>query len=94
LERFGQYTLIEAKLETGRTHQIRVHMSYIKHPLAGDTVYGAARQKLRLDGQALHAAKLELIHPRTGVKTEFKSDIPEYFEAVLNDLRCSNKLPV
>lgn len=91
LERFGQYTLIEAKLETGRTHQIRVHMSYIKHPLAGDTVYGASRQKLHLEGQALHAAKLELIHPRTDVKMEFNSDLPEYFKAVLNDLRGSNK---
>jgi 23S rRNA pseudouridine1911/1915/1917 synthase len=90
-ERFGQYTLIEAKLETGRTHQIRVHMSYIEHPLAGDTVYGAARQKLNIEGQALHAAKLELIHPRTGRKMEFRSELPEYFTAVLNYLRNSNK---
>ncbi|OQB25157.1 MAG: Ribosomal large subunit pseudouridine synthase D [Firmicutes bacterium ADurb.Bin182] len=87
LERFGRYTLIEASLETGRTHQIRVHMAHIKHPLAGDTVYGASKPKLNLDGQALHAIKLELIHPGTGRKVEFTSDLPDYFAAVLSHLR-------
>lgn len=83
LERYGAYTLIEARLETGRTHQIRVHMAYIKHPVAGDTVYGAAKPRLGLDGQALHAARLELTHPGTGERMVFAARVPEYFRAAL-----------
>ena len=83
LERYGAYTLIEAKLETGRTHQIRVHMAYIKHPVSGDTIYGAAKPRLGLDGQALHAARLELTHPRTGERMVFAAKVPEYFRSAL-----------
>lgn len=66
LERFGKFTLIEAKLETGRTHQIRVHMAYIKHPLVGDKVYGPKKQPFNAEGQLLHAKTLGFVHPRTG----------------------------
>ncbi len=83
LLRFGAFTWIEAQLETGRTHQIRVHMAYIKHPVAGDTVYGPDKPKLGLDGQALHAHALQLIHPRTGEKMEFFAPLPDYFSDAL-----------
>jgi len=87
LERFGKYTLIEAKLETGRTHQIRVHMSHIKHPLVGDMVYGPKKQPLTEDGQMLHARVLGFVHPRTGEYMEFERPLPEAFEQVLRKVR-------
>ena len=87
LERFGNYTLIEARLETGRTHQIRVHMAYIRHPLAGDTVYGPKRQKLTEEGQLLHARVLGFRHPHTGEYLEFESPLPERFVRILKRLR-------
>ena len=87
LERFGKYTLIEAKLETGRTHQIRVHMSHIKHPLVGDMVYGPKKQPLTEDGQMLHARVLGFVHPRTGEYMEFERPLPEEFEQVLRKVR-------
>lgn len=87
LERFGEYTLVEARLETGRTHQIRVHMAYIGHPVVGDSVYGSRKQKFDLKGQALHAKKLGLIHPSTGEYMEFEAPLPEYFENLLSILR-------
>ena len=87
LERFGKYTLIEAKLETGRTHQIRVHMSYIRHPLVGDPVYGPKKQEFNTDGQLLHAGVLGFVHPGTGEYMEFRRDIPEEFTRVLNSIR-------
>ena len=83
LERYGAYTLVEARLETGRTHQIRVHMAHIKHPVAGDVVYGSAKPRLGLEGQALHAARLELTHPATGERMTFKAKVPEYFASAL-----------
>ncbi len=83
LERMGVYTLIAARLETGRTHQIRVHMAYIKHPVAGDDVYGNAKDPLNIGGQALHAARLTLAHPRTGEEMTFCAPIPAYFEKAL-----------
>jgi 23S rRNA pseudouridine1911/1915/1917 synthase len=86
LERYKNYTLIEARLETGRTHQIRVHMAYIKHPLVGDMVYGFKKQKFNLKGQALHAKTLGFIHPRTGEYVEFNSPLPEYFNSLINNL--------
>ncbi|MEG1548165.1 MAG: RluA family pseudouridine synthase [Clostridia bacterium] len=79
LYRFGDMTLIAAQLETGRTHQIRVHMAYIKHPVVGDTVYGRAKPQLGLDGQALHAARLELSHPQTGERIIFHAPLPDWF---------------
>lgn len=87
LERFGEYTLVEARLETGRTHQIRVHMAYIGHPVVGDTVYGSRKQKFNLNGQVLHAKKLGLIHPSTGEYMEFEAPLPQYFEELLDILR-------
>lgn len=79
----NKYSYIECKLETGRTHQIRVHMSYIGHPLLGDTVYGYSKQPFKTDGQVLHAKTLGIIHPRTKKYMEFNSDLPEYFEKIL-----------
>ena len=86
-ERFGKYTLIEAKLETGRTHQIRVHMAYIKHPLVGDRVYGPAKQSLARDGQMLHAEVLGFVHPKTGEYMEFRQPLPTEFRNLLERLR-------
>ena len=79
LERYGKYTLCAMRLETGRTHQIRVHMSYIKHPLVGDPLYGPARQPSFLGGQMLHAMILGFVHPSTGEYMEFRAELPEYF---------------
>ena len=87
LERLGKFTFIEAQLETGRTHQIRVHMTYIGHPLLGDSVYGPKKQPFNLKGQVLHARVLGFIHPRTGEYMEFKAPLPGYFEKLLKDLR-------
>lgn len=87
LERFGSYTLIECVLETGRTHQIRVHMASTGHPLVGDEVYGPAKCPFKLQGQCLHAMVLGFVHPRTGEYMEFSAPLPEYFESLLNKLR-------
>ncbi len=88
LERYRNHTLVECRLETGRTHQIRVHMASIHHPVLGDPVYGPARSKnpFHLEGQALHARILGLIHPSTGVYVEAKAPLPEYFELLLKKL--------
>lgn len=87
LERFGRFTLIEAILQTGRTHQIRVHMSYIKHPLLGDELYGPKKNQFGIHGQLLHAGVLGFIHPSTGEYMEFESPLPDVFEDVLEKLR-------
>lgn len=86
LKRYGRYTLIAARLETGRTHQIRVHMASIKHPLVGDVLYGNMKQPFGLSGQLLHARLLGFVHPGTGKYMEFESQLPAYFEAVLAKL--------
>lgn len=83
----GKYAHIECSLETGRTHQIRVHMSSIHHPLLGDTVYGPAKDPFKLTGQALHARVLGFIHPTTKEYVEFEAPLPKYFEELLNKLR-------
>ena len=91
LERFGNYTYIECQLETGRTHQIRVHMSSIHHPIVGDDVYGPAKCPFSgLQGQTLHAQVLGFIHPRTGEYMEFSAPLPEYFENLLTKLRSAS----
>ena len=92
LERFGKYTLVRAVLETGRTHQIRVHMAYMHHPLAGDELYGPRRQSSKIEGtevhgQLLHAGTLGFVHPSSGQYMEFHSELPEIFEQVLHKLR-------
>ncbi len=86
LKRFGAYTLLEARLETGRTHQIRVHMAHIRHPLVGDLVYGPQRQALFSEGQLLHAGTLGFVHPVSGTYMEFHSPVPPVFAAVLRKL--------
>ena len=88
LERFGNYTYIECRLETGRTHQIRVHMSSIGHPLLGDLVYGPRKCPVSgLEGQTLHAMVLGFIHPATKEYLEFTAPLPEYFEKLLIKFR-------
>lgn len=86
IERYRENTLVEARLETGRTHQIRVHMAYIGHPLVGDPVYGYKKQKYRLKGQALHARTLGFIHPTKGEYMEFSAPLPECFQNLLSKL--------
>ncbi|MBX9075165.1 RluA family pseudouridine synthase [Streptococcus anginosus] len=86
LERFGNYTLVELQLETGRTHQIRVHMAYIGHPVAGDEVYGS-RKTLKGHGQFLHARTLGFTHPKTGEVMEFTAEAPAIFQETLEKLR-------
>lgn len=83
LERFGEFTHLKLRLETGRTHQIRVHMAYIGHPVAGDDVYGPKKVITELSGQCLHARKIGFIHPITREYLEFSSQLPEYFEKFL-----------
>lgn len=87
LERFGNYTYIECELETGRTHQIRVHMASIGHPILGDLVYGPAKCPFKLQGQTLHAKILGITHPATGEYMEFDAPLPEYFIDLLEKLR-------
>lgn len=93
IERLKTSTLVKCILETGRTHQIRVHMGYIGHPLVGDPVYGYKKQRFRLEGQMLHAKKLGFIHPSTGEYMEFESEIPNHFKKVIGVLRNELKQP-
>lgn len=86
LRRFAGHTWIECRLETGRTHQIRVHMASIGHPILGDTVYGSSRNPFHLEGQALHAQVLGLIHPVSGAYVEAEAPLPEYFQLLLKKL--------
>lgn len=86
IERFGEFTHIALRLETGRTHQIRVHMAHIGHPVAGDPLYGPKKVITRLNGQCLHAKKIGFMHPN-GEWLEFDSELPQYFKSFLNYLR-------
>jgi len=90
LERFKDATYIEVTLETGRTHQIRVHMAYIGHPVIGDTIYGRKNHKFDINGQALHAMILGFEHPVTDEYMEFKAKIPRYFLKLLDEFRKNN----
>ena len=87
LERFGKFTLVECTLETGRTHQIRVHMASIGHSIVGDPVYGIKRDRENGKGQVLHAKTIGFIHPKTKELMEFNSELPEYFKQLLNKIR-------
>jgi len=89
IERLNKYTHVKLMLETGRTHQIRVHMSYIGHPVAGDPVYGGSlnREEAALNGQCLHARLIGFVHPTTGEYMEFSSDLPDYFTNFLEKVR-------
>jgi 23S rRNA pseudouridine1911/1915/1917 synthase len=90
LETLGAYTLLEVRLESGRTHQIRVHLSYLGYPVVGDPIYGRHREKIPITGQALHAAVLGFTHPRTGEYLEFASEIPEEMRQALEWCRKHN----
>ncbi len=92
LKRYDNYTLCEFNLKTGRTHQIRVHSKFIGHPIVGDPVYGYKNQKFNLNGQLLHAVKLELTHPATGERMTFTAPLPDYFLNVLTKLDRENIL--
>ena len=83
----GKYAYIECQLETGRTHQIRVHMASIQHPLLGDDVYGNRKTNFHLEGQTLHARVLGFVHPTTKEYMEFEAPLPEYFQNLLIKLR-------
>ncbi len=87
LERFEDYTLVQLELQTGRTHQLRVHMAYIGNPIVGDTLYGSKIQKFKTQGQVLHAKRLAFIHPRTGEYMEFEGELPEYFARLVEILQ-------
>lgn len=86
LKRYDKYTLLELKIDTGRTHQIRVHMSYIGHPIVGDSVYSNGKNEFDIEGQMLHARYLEFKHPITGEELKLEAPIPEYFESILKKL--------
>ena len=87
LGRYAGYTHVRCRLETGRTHQIRVHMAHIGHPLLGDLVYGRKKPELGLEGQCLHARELTFVHPRTQERLTVTTELPDWFEAVLNKLK-------
>ena len=86
LKRYNGFTLLEVKIETGRTHQIRVHLSEIGYPIVGDEVYSNGKNPFGVKGQMLHAEKLELKHPRTGKDLTFEAPVPKYFENIINQL--------
>ena len=91
LERFPGYTHVECRLETGRTHQIRVHMAHIGHPLLGDTVYGSKKPVAGLAGQCLHARELSFTHPSTGERMTLECPLPDWFQEVLSKLRAKQE---
>lgn len=90
IARYDGYTHLRCKLETGRTHQIRVHLAHIGHPVLGDMVYGMKKPELGLDSQCLHARRIKFIHPRTEEHIELESQLPEYFTAVLEKLKAKS----
>lgn len=87
VKEYRDFTHLRVRLETGRTHQIRVHLSYIGHPIAGDSVYGPKKCITELQGQCLHAGLIGFVHPRSGEYIEIKSELPEYFEGFLRKLK-------
>ena len=94
LGRYPGYTHVECRLETGRTHQIRVHMAYLNHPVLGDPVYGGLRKGFpELAGQCLHARRLTFRHPRTGEPVQLECPLPDYFQAVLRRIGCQGRCP-
>ncbi|MGN0961725.1 MAG: RluA family pseudouridine synthase [Christensenellales bacterium] len=91
IKTYGNYTLLEFELKTGRTHQIRVHSAYLHHPIVGDKLYNSNKCKFKLDGQLLHAKKLILTHPTTLKEMVFECDLPDYFKNVINTLEKNNQ---
>ena len=90
IERFKNYTLLEVKIETGRTHQIRVHLSEIGYPIVGDATYSNGKNEWGIKGQCLHAKSLKFKHPVTGKEMFIEAPLPEYFKEVLQELRKEN----
>ena len=90
IERFAHYTLVECRLETGRTHQIRVHMQYIKHPVVGDEKY-SYRKTMQTQGQLLHAHQLTFVHPTTNEKITVEAELPKRFADILEELRSQQR---
>ena len=86
LKRYGKYTLLELKIDTGRTHQIRVHMAEIGHPVVGDMIYSNGKNEFGVEGQMLHAKSLDFKHPITGKQIHLEAELPKYFEEILNKL--------
>ena len=86
IARYRGYTHIRCRLETGRTHQIRVHLAWRSHPILGDMVYGHKKPELGMDSQCLHARELTFLHPRTGQPVTVSCELPDYFTAVLDKL--------
>ena len=86
LKRYDKYTLLEINIETGRTHQIRVHLAHIGYPVIGDYIYSNGKNEFGIVGQCLHAKSLEFKHPITGKDMKLEAPLPEYFEKVLNEL--------
>jgi len=86
LKRYNKYTLLEIKIDTGRTHQIRVHMAEIGHPVIGDSTYSNGRNEFGIEGQCLHAKKLEFTHPITKKQMSLEAPLPEYFEKTIKEL--------
>lgn len=86
LKRYDEYTLLELKIDTGRTHQIRVHMAEIGHPVVGDYIYSNGKNPFNVVGQMLHSKQIEFVHPRTKKKVMFEAPIPQYFKEVLDNL--------
>ena len=91
LERFGNYTYLECRLQTGRTHQIRVHLASIGHPILGDELYGFGKSPFKLEGQTLHAKTLGFTHPSSKVYVEFQDELPQYFVELIEKLRYNNR---
>lgn len=87
VERFKDYTLLEVKIETGRTHQIRVHLSEIGYPIVGDVVYSNGKNKWGIEGQCLHAKSLKFKHPITGKEMLIEAPLPEYFTNIVEELK-------
>ena len=87
LERFGKYTYVKFKLQTGRTHQIRVHSKYIGHPILGDKTYGVKKEEFPLTGQLLHAGEIAFIHPKTGEVVSFSAPLPDDFKNTLDKIK-------
>ena len=86
LKRYNNYTMLQVKIDTGRTHQIRVHLAEIGHPIVGDMVYSNGKNEFGVEGQMLHAKSLDFKHPITGEKMHLEADLPNYFKEVLNKL--------